>query len=430
MHVPGGCGRIAMVVAFVDSFSAQPVDQPLAELKVAHMTFGLDEGKNAQLLHETVQGVFYAHILTPMAEWLPIWTEFHRLLKELATVAMEKMPSLLFAVGIEFYHWHWFHFGDDSRPRMNIHDVSLGAELLYRSLHASPHNVCAKVGPDVMQFLQVGCDYKWTHLIMMEAEVGREQARQLDLVSAGDMLAKANVHFAEMVRFPFFASRGWKHPLDMNFNSERFPSPGPVWDKELVPFAAWLKQTMPVFVADMDRIRNEPGLFKLLQNIERNAEGNDHWRLDDWELIELADTREEEPFKRSCEFANATCAALLSRPEVGGCGHAWAGFARMRPGGWIKAHMGIAPRLVVHIGLDVPEEQPIYLYVGNATLQWKTGETHVIDDTYVHSVRHDGYGGRERYILHVLICHPCEDSQRHVYARPDGTMPAGISCGA
>merc|ERR1711924_124296 len=100
----------------------------------------------------------------------------------------------------------------------------------------------------------------------------------------------------------------------------------------------------------------------------------------------------------------------------------------MRAGAQIKAHMGMGPRIVVHLGLDVPEEQPIYLYVGNATVKWKTGASHVIDDTYIHSVRHQGYGGRDRYILHTLICHPCEPTQRHLY-EVDGRMPEGIDCG-
>lgn len=262
---------------------------------------------------------------------------------------------------------------------------------------------------------------------MMEAEIARDRAQRLDLGGANTMLTSANDHFSLMMRLPFFASRNWNNLLDMNFNSEIYPSPGPVWNETLIPIAKWMEENFDTFLADLKRILSVPGLFEFFWHTERNAEGNDHWGLDDWQLVELADTREEEPFKQACRFANGTCNLLMQRPEIGGCGHAWAGFARLRAGALIKAHMGMGPRLVVHLGLDVPEEQPIYLYVGNSTLRWQTGKAHVVDDTYIHSVRHAGYGGRDRYILHALFCHPCEDNQRYLYEK-EGQMVAGITC--
>merc|ERR1712226_855069 len=155
------------------------------------------------------------------------------------------------------------------------------------------------------------------------------------------MLTSANSHFFAMNEIPFFSWRRWNKLLDANFNSEFFPSPGPVWDKSLIPFAAFLEEHMEVFAGDLAKILSVPGLFEMLWQMERNAEGNDHWRIEDWQLIELADTREEEPFKEACKIANATCELLLSRPEIGGCDHAWAGLALLRPGGLIKAHMGM-----------------------------------------------------------------------------------------
>eukprot|EP00928_Gymnodinium_smaydae_P065940 TRINITY_DN49000_c0_g1_i1.p1 TRINITY_DN49000_c0_g1~~TRINITY_DN49000_c0_g1_i1.p1 ORF type:complete len:431 (-),score=73.84 TRINITY_DN49000_c0_g1_i1:8-1300(-) len=401
-------------------------------LQAGPLEFRADaEVQNTEALHKHVQTLFYSRVTGQVdtAQWLPMWRDMHQDLLRLALVAEEQMPALRFAVGIAFYHWHWFHY-DDDRPRLNDEGIALGAKLLEAALSysASGKYPCTDVATQPLVFLQSSCDYKWTHLVMMETELGRERARRLDLLGAEAMLRRAREHFEAMMRLPFFAWRGWRQPLDMNFNSEYYPSPGPVWDKHLIPFAAWLEENYHVFQKDLARIRSNPGLFDMLSNLERNAEGNDHWRLDDWTLIELADTREEEPFKQSCQFANATCSLLVGRPEVGGCDHAWAGFARMRAGGLIKAHMGMGPRLVAHVGLEIPEEQPILLFVGNQTLRWRNGKSHVIDDTYVHSVRHDGFGGPERYILHVLICHPCEKNQRHLYEDAEGRMPDGISC--
>merc|ERR1740121_2783038 len=124
-------------------------------------------------------------------------------------------------------------------------------------------------------------------------------------------------------------------------------------------------------------------------------------------------------------FLPTTCKLLRGRTEFN-CDHAGAFINRMRPGAWIKPHMGNPPRLVAHLALDIPPE-PIELYVGNVSLRWVTGRAHVIDDTYVHSVRHYGISAaplsrdtpaeRERFILHMLICHPCEQSQHQLYVK-------------
>mmetsp|Transcript_46584 Transcript_46584/g.144319 ORF Transcript_46584/g.144319 Transcript_46584/m.144319 type:complete len:103 (-) Transcript_46584:53-361(-) len=47
-------------------------------------------------------------------------------------------------------------------------------------------------------------------------------------------------------------------------------------------------------------------------------------------------------------------------------------------------------------------------------LRWQQGRALIFDDTHVHDARHEGQDG-ERYILHMMICHPCE--QRHLYPR-------------
>eukprot|EP00746_Dinoflagellata_sp_MGD_P099296 gnl/MRDRNA2_/MRDRNA2_40378_c0_seq1.p1 gnl/MRDRNA2_/MRDRNA2_40378_c0~~gnl/MRDRNA2_/MRDRNA2_40378_c0_seq1.p1 ORF type:complete len:327 (-),score=51.77 gnl/MRDRNA2_/MRDRNA2_40378_c0_seq1:209-1138(-) len=302
---------------------------------------------------------------------------------------------------------------------MNDAALELASELLG---HSVTQTICSlrnnSNGKDgLVAFLTSGCDYRWTHLVMLEAEVGRELARRGEFERAARLLRKANIHFVEMMKLPYFLPRSWTGVYDINYNSERYPSPGPRWPDEQVPLLKFLEASYEVFRKDLEKIRKEQGLFDLLQYLERNAEGNDHAREDDWDIVELADTREDEQWKEhACQFTRQTCDLLRERPEFQ-CDHAAAYYNRMRPGAWIKPHIGNSPRLVVHLGLDIPPD-PVFLYVGNVKLRWETGRAHAIDDTYIHSVRHEGAPQDrvpERYILHLLICHPCEDSQRPFY---------------
>lgn len=386
-----------------------------------------DDGPtNLKRIHELIQAIYYQRFTAalPPTAFAPTWKEVTQALHDLVKPARGN-PALLFPLGVELYHWFFFRWRcGEGIAEMDDESLELSAELVAESLEMEPScHSRSQVSRQALElFLSKGCDYRWTHLVMVEAELGRELAhRRADVARAAHVIRNSAAHFREMMSMPYFAQRRWASPYDMNYNEELYPSPGPVWPSSALPLVSWLEENFATFRSDLDAIRAVPGLFDELHQLERNAEGQDHAREEDWTVVELADTREDEPWKeRICAHARRSCDLLRARPELQ-CDHAAAYMNRMRSGAWIKPHMGNPPRLVVHLGLDVPPE-PIELYVGNARLRWQTGKAQVIDDTYVHSVRHYGLPdqGPERYILHVLICHPCEPSQRELYADSEG----------
>jgi len=257
---------------------------------------------------------------------------------------------------------------------------------------------------------------KFGFVQLLAAELGAAFAAAHDIVAAGSVLSWASQVFRVMSSLPYFALGGfrWTRPLDMAFNHELYPNAfGPVWPKENVPLARYLESKFDDFRADLDAILASPGLFDRLRELERNAEGLSVWPPGSRKHIELADLREDEPWKAQlCQFANTTCELLRQRPEVSECPRAAVMIARLSPGAWLKPHYGNSRRLVAHLGLIVPDG-PITLNVGSARgSRWTQGQAMVFDDTHVHDARHTGDTG-DRYILHVMFCHPCE--QRQLY---------------
>ncbi|CAE7303327.1 ODA11 [Symbiodinium natans] len=320
---------------------------------------------------------------------------------------------------MELYHWFYFRWRDGEVPLAEVDDSAQrrAVALLWCGLeNAGCLKDAAQTEESIRGFMEMGCHIFWQQMVMIEAEIGLELSRRGNVRLSARVLRNASEHFSQMMRHPYFSRFPWQHPHDMNFNHEMFPSPGPVWPSKMLPIESWLEEHFAIFREELDALLQHAGLFDALHEAERNAEGQDHARDTDWTVLELADTREEEPWKlAACSQVPRTCRLLQSRPEFQ-CDHAAAYINRMRPGAWIKPHMGGPPRLVAHLGLDVPDA-PIELYVGTAKLNWETGRAHVIDDTYPHSARYLGEHdeGEERYILHLLMCHPCEEQQRAAY---------------
>jgi len=44
--------------------------------------------------------------------------------------------------------------------------------------------------------------------------------------------------------------------------------------------------------------------------------------------------------------------------------------------------------------------------VGGQVVRWQEGRAVVFDDTFVHSVQHDGL--EPRFVLNAWFCHPCD----------------------
>jgi len=399
-----------------------------------------DSLHNLQAVHAVFQNAYYSQFASETANedraeeaaavtaaFPALWQELTDAFAELLKLA-RSVPALLLPAGVELYHWFFFKWRDGKT--LGILDdeaLALSSELLTAAIaeDLDCNGVSSGQTDDLAQsmerFLHKGCDYRWTTLVMIEAELGRELADRMDNPRrSGAVLQRASAHFKAMMTMPYFSRFPWSSPYDMNLNSELYSSPGPVWNVKHVPLTEWLETNYATFRQELDAVLSVPGLFAHLHHLERNAEGQDHAPEDDWMVLELGDTREDEPWKASsCALFKQSCELLRSRPELS-CDHAAAYVNSMRPGARIKPHMGGPSRLVVHLGLIVPDE-PISLYVGNAKLRWAEGRAHVIDDTYVHSVHHHGRPGvggsaSDRYILHLLICHPCEPDQRVHYA--------------
>ena len=63
-----------------------------------------------------------------------------------------------------------------------------------------------------------------------------------------------------------------------------------------------------------------------------------------------------------------------------------------------------------HLPLSVPGGE-LYMTVGGESVRWVEGKVIVFDDTFVHSVTHNG--DEPRYVLNVWMCHPCDPTNGH-----------------
>jgi len=334
-----------------------------------------------------------------------------RTLKQLGT---SSLPAI--AVGVANALYHFFFFSEDEQTvTMRIDTMVDALELYSVSLH---HSRCLDPELEFRDVLLRMCSVKFFFIQMLASELGGALAAQRRLKDAANVLSFAADCFRRMRELPFYATSGvgWTEPRGMAFNHELYPNFfGPIWPKSEVPLAAFLEQHFTEFHSDLAQILADKELFNQLGNLERNAEGLSVWPPGQRKHIELADLREEESWKAQlCHFAPKTCSLLRSRPEIAECPRAAVMVARLSPGAWLKPHFGNSRRLVVHLGLAVPTGR-VELNVGTARgVRWRQGEALVFDDTHVHDARHEGENG-ERFILHMMICHPCE--QRHLYPK-------------
>jgi aspartyl/asparaginyl beta-hydroxylase (cupin superfamily) len=177
--------------------------------------------------------------------------------------------------------------------------------------------------------------------------------------------------------------------------------------------AGFLEAHFETILNELKSILSVDGRFDSMQRNTRNAEPQFGPRDDDWQTAYLA--RGGEFIQTACEFAPETCALMRLRPEVADCKGSLSGvgFLRLQPGARLKPHFGNSPRLTVHLGLIVPPGD-IHMVVGGEVVRWVAGKAIVFDDTFVHSVRHDGL--ESRYVLLTWMCHPCDPTNGR---RPD-----------
>ncbi|CAE7940214.1 Asphd2, partial [Symbiodinium sp. KB8] len=118
-------------------------------------------------------------------------------------------------------------------------------------------------------------------------------------------------------------------------------------------------------------------------------------------------------FGQLCSLAalRPSCELLASRPEINGNCTAYlagAALARLLPGSEIKPHFDTHCRLAAHLGLR--SVAGASMRVGGEVASWQEGKVLVFDDTFVHSVVHEGL--EPRYVLVSWFCHPCDRNFR------------------
>lgn len=323
-------------------------------------------------------------------------------LQQLAEVSATHLPSLAFGVGQALYSYFWF---EENGPKIFLEAAELSVQLHDLSLK---HSGCSNLSLGVGAFLGKVCHERWLFLIMLCAEVGTAFAkRRQSLSKAASLLQRGNELFEELRQYPFFSFRKWQALYDINTNSHVFPEgfqQRPVWPNSAVPLAGWLEANYHIFREDLDTILNQ-SLFDTLYFMGHVSMTQFSGRRESWAPLNLIHNRELAP--HACQVAQRSCALLQSRPEIARCNakDVGAAFARLQPGMGIKPHLWNAPpRLAAHLGLRTPHGAS--MAVGEHELSWEEGKPTVFDDTYIHSVTHEGT--EDRYLLITWFCHPCD----------------------
>ncbi|CAJ1363381.1 unnamed protein product [Effrenium voratum] len=331
--------------------------------------------------------------------------------------AATRVPALAHAVAMSLYSWMWWE-GPGS-DRVNLITGRLACDFFAASL---AFNGCTDPALGLQEFYVRNCHMRWRYLMMISSELGRHLALERDLLQAAQVLRQAQGYFAAMRQLPAFGPHAGvlASPHHISLNADYFPASvvqqGPIWSARL-PIAEFLEEHFATIKGELLVLLGEDK-FSFMSQVTRNAEPQFGPRDDDWLTAYLV--RGAQFNEVVCASAPKTCQLLRSRPELAQCGSglSGSGFLRMRPGGRLKPHFGGAPRLSAHLALLVPDGE-LFMSVGYQTVRWEEGKVITFDDTFVHSVTHNG---REpRYVLNVWMCHPCDPTEGH--GAPGRIMP-------
>lgn len=418
----------AMAVALANLVVAQlPEPEKPRSFSLGGLKLTMDDIENQEIITTWATKVFYSHLRHSPEHWSHIGNDLSTMAH-----ASADYPSIALGVGMALYSYFWWT--DTTSTRVNVDSGRKIVDLFHRSI---TYNTCSSIELPLQDFYVRQCHVRWRYLLMVVSEVGRYCMLQLqDLVQAAFFLRQATTFLNRLKQLPFFQRyeqaaaimhslalqappesalarfgaglRGiHRTPHDVNFNQDFYPhlQVGPIWPKEEVPLAAFLEEHFEDFLADLRHILDDSTFWSLhFQN--QNAETQFGPRDDDWQTVYLVRNREWNQL--NCGYTPTACRLLQQRPEIANCawGSAGAGYLRLRPGARLKPHFGNAPRLSAHLGLIVPEEGDIHMRVGDQTVHWETGKAVIFDDTYIHSVVHDGL--HPRFVLLVWFCHPCD----------------------
>eukprot|EP00927_Polykrikos_kofoidii_P077159 TRINITY_DN74130_c0_g1_i1.p1 TRINITY_DN74130_c0_g1~~TRINITY_DN74130_c0_g1_i1.p1 ORF type:complete len:506 (-),score=65.28 TRINITY_DN74130_c0_g1_i1:12-1529(-) len=272
---------------------------------------------------------------------------------------------------------------------------------------------CHSQATPIEVFVLKKCPWRWRFLLLLLTELGLKVAVEgRDVARAVRHLRVASEYQAMMRQLPFFIAQRGPHegPHRANQNEDFLPHARqrPVWTREMwPPLAYFLEGHYHVFRGELDAILGVDQDDELFSTVQQQQ--TEFTRLPrDWAIVDLV--RQGKP-TAVCQYAPASCALLQQRPEVDGrcfsedrVPNAGASFARLWPGAEIKPHFATEPRVATHLGLITPPGAK--MVVGNESVDWAEGQVVVFDDTYMHTVRHNGQ--EPRYVLLLWACHPCD----------------------
>eukprot|EP00929_Paragymnodinium_shiwhaense_P119088 TRINITY_DN90976_c0_g1_i1.p1 TRINITY_DN90976_c0_g1~~TRINITY_DN90976_c0_g1_i1.p1 ORF type:complete len:284 (+),score=50.38 TRINITY_DN90976_c0_g1_i1:597-1448(+) len=250
---------------------------------------------------------------------------------------------------------------------------------------------------------------------MLSSELARQAAGPVrNLLQAASATQETAGLLASVRKLAFFHGHDLSTAVRLNMNRDFFPRSQhwPVWPRSVWPsFGRFLEENAETFR------RNLQALLALEQHGEifRVAAEQQPDQLSkgpqDWARIDLVNSGGPTQWCRLLPQLRETCELLAPRPEINeNCETYLAGaaLARLLPGAELRPHFDSHGRLAAHLGLETPPGA--MMTVGGEQVQWTQGKAVVFDDTYVHSVTHDG--NAPRYILITWICHPCDVTWR------------------
>lgn len=383
----------------------EPLAPPPVDLTrgLAGVDFTDDDIANHERLSSWLGEAYHSALRLEPELWSAVTAE----LGQLASAAAAGAPELAFAVGSALYSYFWW--GAPDSGGLNVQAGEQAVDLIERSIA----HTCGNNHLSLDDFVAKQCHIRWRQLMLVSAELARHLAIDAnDVRRAALRLRETSRRFEQMRQLPYFKQfealgSVLRCPHDVNYNMDYYPhvNVGPLWPRALVPIGTFLEEHFDDFRADLARIM-EAETFRGLHRGAFVSETQFTPHDDDWQTVYFFLNQKFVP--QNCEVAPRTCELLRSRRELAQCRtpSAGAGFVRLRPGARLKPHYGNGPRLSVHLGLRVPKAGDIHMKVGTATVRWEEGRSVVFDDTFIHTVKHDG--DEPRFVLLLWFCHPCD----------------------
>lgn len=350
-----------------------------------------------------------------------------RHLMNLGALATSARPELALAVAGALLGYFWW--GGTVGGARSSADEALGpdpgiAAAAFSMQEIAVHYAsCADSHTSTDAFLRRQCPHRWRTLLFVGAELGRRLLRGpvADVAGAAAALRRVAGQLQLVRVLPHFAGHDTVHPLRLNMNRDYFPvdvQQQSLWPRgEWPDFAHFLEANAAVFREDLaELLAVDPG-GDLFRAVARQQADQLARREEDWSRLDLVNGAGPSEWCKMLPQLRRSCSLLAVRPEINErCTTYLAGaaIARLLPGAELRPHFDTHARLAAHVGLLT--SRGAIMTVGGERVTWEDGQVVVFDDTYVHSVFHDGADAR--YVLITWFCHPCDEAWRHSLGTP------------